>query len=139
MDIQEIKRRFFAMRNGIVADTLRKAGLPHKMIFGLQLPQLSEIAREAGPSRPLARELWMDADVRESRLLAPYIFPPEELSLDEAAEMAASLRSREEADILAWRLLARSPFALRLAEDIEENPDHPFPYAATALRRNLNH
>ena len=38
---QEIKRRFFAMRNGIVADTIRKAGLQDKMIFGLNLPQIT--------------------------------------------------------------------------------------------------
>lgn len=137
MDIKDIKQRFFALRNGIVADTLRKGGIPHKMIFGLQLPQISEIAREAGASPGLARQLWNDADVRESRLLAPYIFPAEELSRQEALEMASSLRSREEADILAWKLLSRSPFAAEIADEIEADSSHPFPYLAIALRRNL--
>ena len=44
--MQIIKRRFFAMRNGIIADTLRKAGLDYRMIFGLNLPQVVEIAGE---------------------------------------------------------------------------------------------
>ena len=44
--IQLIKRRFFAMRNGIVADTIRKAGFDYRMIFGLNLPQLKDIAAE---------------------------------------------------------------------------------------------
>ena len=44
MNLQQIKSRFMAMRNGIVADALRKGGMPHKVIFGLNVPQLSEIA-----------------------------------------------------------------------------------------------
>ena len=41
-----VKHLFMTYRNGIVADTLRKAGLPFGVIFGLQLPQLSGIARD---------------------------------------------------------------------------------------------
>lgn len=55
--IQEIKRRFFAMRNGIVADTMRKGGLGYKMVFGLNLPQIVEIAADITPSRELAEQL----------------------------------------------------------------------------------
>ena len=44
-NIKEIKHSFLAFRNGIVSDTLRKAGMPYGIIFGLQLPQLAEIAR----------------------------------------------------------------------------------------------
>ena len=56
--MQIIKRRFFAMRNGIIADTLRKAGLDYRMIFGLNLPQITDIARwppSSGPTHALAR------------------------------------------------------------------------------------
>ena len=48
--LQNIKRRFFALRNGVIADTLRRAGSPFKIIFGLNLPQLAEIAAELGYS-----------------------------------------------------------------------------------------
>ena len=63
--MQIIKRRFFAMRNGIIADTLRKAGLDYRMIFGLNLPQITDIAADlphtprwppsSGPTHALAR------------------------------------------------------------------------------------
>ena len=39
--LKEIKHQFMAFRNGIVADALRKAGYDYKVIFGLQLPQLT--------------------------------------------------------------------------------------------------
>lgn len=31
--MQRLKRRFFAMRNGALADQLRKGGVPHKIIL----------------------------------------------------------------------------------------------------------
>ena len=34
-EMQIVKRHFFAMRNGIIADTLRRAGSPYHIIFGL--------------------------------------------------------------------------------------------------------
>lgn len=137
MTIQEIKKEFFALRNGLLGDTLRKAGMPYSVIFGLNVPQLGEIARRAlsdcAPEtrKALARELWADTKVRESRLLACWIFNPETVGIDEAKEMMASVQTREEADILAFRLLRHLPFAHKLAA---ETPDT---YAREALLRNL--
>ncbi len=77
--MQIIKRRFFAMRNGIIADTLRKAGLEYKIIFGLNLPQITEIAAEQPHEADLAEELWADRRTRESLMLAPMLYPAAEL------------------------------------------------------------
>lgn len=73
--MQLIKRRFYAMRNGIIADTLRKAGLGYKIIFGLNLPQITEIASGLTADADLAEELWADRRTRESMLLAPMLYP----------------------------------------------------------------
>ena len=135
MTIQEIKKEFFAMRNGMLGDTLRKAGMPYAVIFGLNIPQLGEIARRAQEDTAerdaLARELWADTKVRESRLLACWLFNPQTLGTDEAKEMMASVQTREEADILAFRLLRRLPYAADLASEV------PDTYAREALLRNL--
>ena len=73
-----------AFRNGIVADTLRKAGLSFGIIFGLQLPQLKKIAADIKAEYPdmkdlecLAKELIADNNVRESRILGFAIMPAE--------------------------------------------------------------
>ena len=42
--IREIRKEFFAFRNGIIADKLRKAGDPHTMIMGCLLVDISSIA-----------------------------------------------------------------------------------------------
>ena len=62
------------MRNGAVADYMRRMGAPYKIIFGVNLPHLSEIASETVPSQELARQLWANSSTRESMLLAPMIF-----------------------------------------------------------------
>lgn len=105
MTINQIKHEFLAFRNGIVADTLRKAGYPFSIIFGLQLPQLKEIAAQIGKDKELGLKLWQDENVRESRILALLVLPPEEVSFDEAIYLALTIRSREEADLLPFLLL----------------------------------
>ena len=81
MSMQEIKKLFMAYRNGIVADTLRSAGMNcYSVIFGLNLPQLSAIARQITETHDrdafvsLADALWADKAVRESRLLALHLY-----------------------------------------------------------------
>lgn len=110
-----IKKEFFTFRNGIVSDTLRRSGWPHNVIFGLQLPEINAVAAKTAELLPanelpaLARLLWNDREVRESRLLACSLLreagrrgiaKPEILKV--AGELRNSLRCREEEDILAF-------------------------------------
>lgn len=74
--LKEIKALFMTYRNGIIADTLRSAGWTHSVIFGLNLPQITDIARQQpAPDVDLALELWNDRNVRESRLITPFLLP----------------------------------------------------------------
>lgn len=100
-----------AYRNGIVADTLRSAGMDcYRIIFGLNMPQLTQIAKQYGKDKALAQTLWSDTGVRESRLLAAYLFPADDITLQEAEALMNSVQTQEEADILAFRLLRYLPF-----------------------------
>ncbi|MDE7412295.1 MAG: DNA alkylation repair protein [Muribaculaceae bacterium] len=133
--IARIKKQFFTFRNGILADTLRKQGC-YEIVFGLQVPQIAEIARQHIPSMELADRLWSDRKVRESRLLATYLFPPEEVSEEKAVSLAEDVATVEEADMLAFRLLKRLPFRDRLLETIKENPGVS-PYMIKTLSNHL--
>ena len=130
MDIREVHNRFFSFRNGIVAKAFSDAGAPYKRVFGLQLPQLGALAREIGTDAELARQLWTEKECREARLLACYLFNPDKLPQEEALAMARDVQTREEADILAWRLLRHLPYATDLLTLLDA-------YPAEALRRNL--
>lgn len=122
--MQKIKQLFMTYRNGVVADTLRKAGLPHKVIFGLQLPQIVEIARSlaedhgAGALDDLASRLWADSEVRESRILALRLASPGNITREKAIALAESIRSREEADLLVFYLLRHTEHLPAVAEHI---------------------
>lgn len=127
-----------AYRNGVVADTLRQAGMPYSIIFGLNVPQLAGIARSLMPDHELARKLWDDKAVRESRLLACYLFDPKKVSLDEALALAADTLTREEADMLTMRLLSRMADPQGMLALLDNAADTPSKNCADALRKRLD-
>lgn len=119
---KEVRKQMFAFRNGIIADTLRRAGLPHEVIFGLNLPQIKEIAtplleaeegasdcEQTAATHELALRLWADEKCREARLLACHLFDPARADEEFLLGIVGSLRSREEADVLRLRLLRKLP------------------------------
>lgn len=114
--LQTVKRSFFSRRNGVTADVLRKAGSPFKIIFGLNLPQLNEIAREMGQDKELARQLWHNRSTRCSMLLAPILYPADEMTLEEAIQWCEEVPSTEVADILCNKLLVKTGFRETLIE-----------------------
>lgn len=116
--MQTLKRRLFAMRNGVVADTLRQAGCPRRIIFGLNLPQLMEIAAEFGPDTDLALELSDDVNVRESQLLASMLFDRKDVPESLAIDLINKVKWPEEADILCNKLLRWLPYARTLAAEL---------------------
>ncbi|MBR5169286.1 MAG: DNA alkylation repair protein [Muribaculaceae bacterium] len=111
-DIRDIRKEFFAFRNGIVADKLRKAGDPHSMIMGCLLVDIVSIMRQASLTMgdniiraQVAQELWNDSNSRECRLAAPMLYPPEEMGLEMALQWSESVESVEVADNLCHKLL----------------------------------
>lgn len=148
--LQDIKKEFFALRNGIVADTLRKAGMHYKVIFGLQIPQIATIARNLKESYSnadseydanekllqLADLLWADHEVRESRILACYLFPHKNVNKEKALKLASEIKTPEEGDMLAFRLLKRLDFAQELLQAMERYPHIPAS-AILSLKRHL--
>lgn len=134
--MKEIKHLFFTYRNGAVADTLRRYGIPHKVIFGLEIPRLAEIARGLEASEELADRLWADNEVRESRLLATYLYSPATTSEDKVIKLASEVRTQEEADMLAFRLLKRMANAEQILNKLKSIPECS--KTAEALQRHLS-
>lgn len=136
--LRDIKQRFMLMRNGMMGEQLRRAGLSYRIIFGLNLPQLADLARSLPHDPALARALRDNTSTRESMLLAPMLFPPEALDRDEARRWAADCPTPEVADILCHRLLRRLPWAPALAAELLAPGTTPMErYAGTRLLANL--
>lgn len=134
MSVKELKQRFFALRNGMLADALRKqCADPHRLIFGLNLPQLKSIAAETGTDPDLAAELWADRGCRESRLLAPMVMERGEAALAWLGEV----QSVEEADVVCHSLLRHCPGAAGAARRALASADPVVRYCALRLIANL--
>ena len=132
--MQLVKQRFFAMRNGVVADTLRQAGCSYKIIFGLNLPQLREIAGVFGFNRELAYDLWANTSTRESRLLAPMFIDASAFTFDDALEfVSGDFYSAEEIDLLCHSLLRKTSFVNRLIEIFGDSHRPELRYLALRL------
>ena len=97
--VQQLNRRLYAMRNRIVADTLRRAGCPFKIIFGLNLPQLVDIANDTPKSVELAEQMWFDTVKRENMLIAPMLMPKEDMTVERARRWVSIVPSAEVAGI----------------------------------------
>lgn len=137
--MQEVKRAMYARRNGQLADTLRRSGAaPFSIIFGLNLPQIDEIATMFGHDADLARRLRENRSTRESQLLAPALMPPEAVDSAEARQWLDNSQSVEVADILCHRLLRHLPFAHTLAADILADPKSNAAARYGALRLIFN-
>lgn len=135
--MQTVKRRFFAMRNGVIADVLRKGGSPFRTIFGLNLPQIAEIAADTGKDAGLARQLWANGTTRESMLLAPMLFPAGDFAEDEARRWIAAIEAVEVADVFCHRLLRHTPYAADLAAALAGSPRPMDRYVALRTMFNL--
>lgn len=155
--MQKVKRRFFAMRNGDLAQQMTERGAKYRINFGLNLPQISEIARDFLPggkehtacddgSTPLtadfnmadfSRRLRDNISTRESMLIAPMLFPVKQLTEEEALGWARSVPTPEVADVLCLKLLRNYPDAPRLVEMLSGDSE-PLPrYVALRLALNL--
>lgn len=135
--MQQLKRRMFAMRNGAVADTMRKAGAPYRIIFGLNLPQITEIARDFGPDRDLALELRENSTTRESMLIAPMLFPRKELTATVAEEWLRGAMTTEVIDVACLKLMRHLDDPGQVIRRLAADENALARYAALRLGANV--
>ena len=142
--LRAIRKEFFAFRNGIVADKLRKAGDPHSMIMGCLLADVMEIAsrtrediNDKAQLQALARELWDDTNSRECRLAAPMLYPAELMPPEEGLEWCLGVESVEIADNLCHKLLRHTANADSLFRKLIAQEQTMIKYTGYRLLLNL--
>ena len=134
---QDIRKEFFAYRNGIIAEQLRAAGDPHTMIMGCQLTDVIAIAEHYEKSAELAQALWNDVNHRECRMAATMLYPTENFDIETAVAWCQSVESVEIADVLCHRLLRHLPYALELWKQLLACDKKLVRYTAWRLLLNL--
>ena len=112
--VRDIKRRLRAAMDGVLSRTMRETGVDYRVNFGVETFRLVDMAAELPHSVRLSTALYAD-DIRELRLLAFLVVPPDEVDEDLALHYVEGLRYVEEAQTLVLHLLADRPFASQLA------------------------
>lgn len=135
--IRNTRKQFFAYRNGIVADALRKNGDPHTMIMGCQLTDIAAIAQTLSPSKAVAEAFWADTKHRECRMIAPMLYPTDEMTEPCAMQWAQAVECEEIADVLCHRLLRKLPFAAEIAKELKRSAEPMAIYTGFRLLLNL--
>ncbi|MBO7118963.1 MAG: DNA alkylation repair protein [Bacteroidaceae bacterium] len=110
----DIKKELRSSMNGILSARMREAGMPYKLIFGVELPRLQSIADEFPQNTELANHLWSQ-NIRETRLLAIMLMPPEAFSIQMANEWAETMATAEEAQVMAKILLSKAKEAKEIS------------------------
>ncbi len=134
--IKEIKKQLRLSMNGVVSTHQRRQGLDYKINFGVEIPRLKEIASQYAKEKELAEELWKE-NIRESKLLAIFLYPKEEFDDDTAERWLADCRFTETADHLCHTLLLHvsSPVAFALRQI--DNSDSMRKYCGYSILAHL--
>lgn len=123
--IRLIKRALRGVMNGPVSHSMREKGLNYKVNFGVELPRLKEMADSLPHTYELAAALWKE-DIRECRLLAGLLMPPESFDAELGEIWVEQMRFAEEAECTVMHLFARTPWASAKAFEwmAQEDPMH---------------
>lgn len=137
MTINDIKKELRASMNGILSARMREAGMPFRLIFGVELPRLRSIADEFPQDAELADQLWSQ-NIRETRLLAIMLMPPKDFTPERANAWAETMITAEEAQVLAMILLPKTNEAKQVCLDwLGEGKPLPSVCACLCLRHLL--
>ena len=112
--VREIKGKLRLFMNGVLSQSLREKGLKYRLIFGVELPRLREIAAGYQPNHELAQALWKE-DIRECKILAAYLQPTGTFCPEFADLWMEQIHNSELADYICMALFRRLPYASQKA------------------------
>ncbi len=108
--LRTIKQSFRLMMNGPASQSMREKGLNYKLNWGVPIMSLRAMAKEYGKDYDLAIALFKE-DVRECKILATMIMPPERMLPEIADVWMEQTTSQEIAEQLAFNLFQYVEFA----------------------------
>lgn len=112
--VRDIKAKLRLFMNGVLSQSLREKGLKYRLIFGVELPRLKEIAASYEQNHELAQALWKE-DIRECKVLAAYLQPTETFDSELADFWMEGVNNPELADYVCMALFRRLPYASQKA------------------------
>lgn len=123
-DVKKIKRSFRLFMNGVASNSMRDKGLEYKINWGIPVTRLRDMAAQYAPSVALAERLW-ESDVRECKILATMLMPPERFNEPMALSWLSTCNNQEMVEMLVFNLVQNMPgvetFVVSLLHSDEHN------------------
>ncbi len=112
--VREIKRSFRLLMNGVASQSMRQKGVDYKINWGVSLPELQRMAQQYGKNHDLAVALWQE-NIRECKILATLIMPPEEMDEKLAENWIGEINSQDLAEMACFNLFQHLQHAADLS------------------------
>lgn len=120
--IKSIRRTIYLSMNGICAENIDNSGLKYKQNFGVAWTRIVEIAQNYTQNYDLAERLWL-MSIRETKLLATLLCPPQELTTERLTEWINGITTIELAEIFAFALLRKTTLTKQILQ-LEQSENH---------------
>ena len=143
-------RLFRGRQNIVTSSLLREHGYHYTVAFGCSLPdvkQLAGVIRDGfsdseSPfygldATSLAEALWADERIRESRMIAPMLYPQGTMTVEVAERWARQIPTAEIADVVCMYAFQYG-IGQELIRRWQDSDDRMLRYCANSLQRRLS-
>ncbi len=134
--LREIKSSFRRAMNADLSNSMRAHGVIYKLNFGVPAPRMRLISESFDKNVDDATYLWNE-DVRESKILATYLFPKESMTLELAQQWAGQIKYTEIADQITMNLFSQLSYADVLVDTLLQSKEVMLRYTAYRLQIRL--
>ena len=114
--VDDIVERLKKVSNIDYWNNLRRFSIPQKNSLGVPVPEIRRFARHIEHSVSIAMDLWKTG-IHEAMILATMVFPPEQLTIEEANTMVENVDSWDLCDHFTGNLVCNSKVAIKAVEE----------------------
>jgi 3-methyladenine DNA glycosylase AlkD len=112
MEYEDIIQELDLLSNPEDVKGMMRFGINSKKVYGVRIPELRRIAKEAGKNHELAAKLW-DAGYNETKILASLIEDPKKVTEDQMDKWVIGFNSWDICDQCCNNLFHKTPYAYK--------------------------
>jgi len=120
--VEEVVGKLKSKANPDNVKGMARYGMTAEQRLGVSIPDIHEIAKEAGENHQLALELW-ETGIPEARIAAAMVGIPEKLTEEQMEKWVVGFNSWDVCDQVCMNLFEKSPFVWKKIIDWSERDE----------------
>jgi len=136
MQYNDILKKLKALSNPKAVEGMARFGINPENTYGVSIPDLRKIAKEAGKDHALAQKLWASG-IHEARILASMIDEPTAVSEEQMERWVKDFDSWDVCDQCCMNLFEKTKFAYQKCAEWSSNKQEFVKRAGFALMARL--